>query len=733
MPYRLLLAFAAATLLGAQTGAAPRDATVVRHDLTVTLDPAAGHLVVTDRITLPASWRATEFALSATLQVVHAEPGVEPVGSRPSPGSDGASPPRVRRYRFTSEPAGTVTLRYEGRLAHPLETAGEEYARGFRQTRGLISEEGVYLAGGSDWYPRFDDGLVAFSLEAAVPEGWHLIAQGAGTSRDEQGRARWESEGATDEIYLVGGPLRVWQARSAEIDTLAYLRSDDEPLAERYLAATDRYLRMYASLIGPYPYSKFALVENFWETGYGMPSFTLLGYTVIRLPFILTSSYPHEILHNWWGNGVYVDYATGNWSEGLTAYLADHLLQEQRHMGDAHRRAALQRYASFVKEERDFALRDFRGRESAATEAVGYGKTMMLFHMLRRELGDGGFRTFLSRFYERHLHTRASFADVERVASEVAGEPLRPFFAQWVSRVGAPVIEVEARMARGADGAAQIEGVIRQTQPGPPYTLRVPVVLQTAPGPDGTSAVAAEVLVSETAQAFTVPVPAVGRPLALHLDPGFDLFRRLHAREIPSSIGQLFGDTALTAVLPARATPAERQAYREMLGAWRSPSQRVEIVTDADLARLPADRSVWLLGRDNRFVAGVLDTRPEVRWDRDALALPGHRIPFDGHSVVVTFRHPADPERAVGWIAVGAPGAHAPLARRLPHYGRYSYLGFTGADAENSAKGEWMASDSPLTIDLRPASERGDPLPAAAFPRRPPLVELPDAGGRRRP
>jgi hypothetical protein len=54
-----------------------------------------------------------------------------------------------------------------------------------------------------------------------------------------------------------------------------------------------------------------------------MPSFTLLGSRVIRLPFILYSSYPHEILHNWWGNSVYVDYARGNWSEGLTSYLAE--------------------------------------------------------------------------------------------------------------------------------------------------------------------------------------------------------------------------------------------------------------------------------------------------------------------------------------------------------------------------------------------------------------------------
>lgn len=99
---------------------------------------------------------------------------------------------------------------------------------------------------------------------------------------------------------------------------------------------------MYRKLIGPYPYWKFALIENFWETGYGMPSFTLLGPQVIRFPFILHSSYPHELLHNWWGNSVYVDFKKGNWCEGLTAYLADHLIQEQRGQGDSYRRATLQ-------------------------------------------------------------------------------------------------------------------------------------------------------------------------------------------------------------------------------------------------------------------------------------------------------------------------------------------------------------------------------------------------------
>jgi len=58
---------------------------------------------------------------------------------------------------------------------------------------------------------------------------------------------------------------------------MAFLRTPDDALANKYLEATSRYISLYDRLIGPYPYKKFALVENFWETGFGMPSFTLLG------------------------------------------------------------------------------------------------------------------------------------------------------------------------------------------------------------------------------------------------------------------------------------------------------------------------------------------------------------------------------------------------------------------------------------------------------------------------
>jgi hypothetical protein len=53
-----------------------------------------------------------------------------------------------------------------------------------------------------------------------------------------------------------------------------FLYEADSELAQRYLKATADYLDLYNELLGPYPFGKFALVENFWQTGFGMPSFT---------------------------------------------------------------------------------------------------------------------------------------------------------------------------------------------------------------------------------------------------------------------------------------------------------------------------------------------------------------------------------------------------------------------------------------------------------------------------
>ena len=173
-----------------------------------------------------------------------------------------------------------------------------------------------------------------------------------------------------------------------------------------------------------------------------------------------------KILHNWWGNGVYTDYEKGNWAEGLTTYLADHLIKEQRGAAVEYRRSVLQKYTNYVtaNKDKDFPLTEFRSRHSAVTEAVGYGKTMMLFHMLRQQLGDQAFIKALHRFYRKYKFKVASFDDVETIFNNVTEEPLESMFEQWVKRSGAPSLRVSTAIAKPQGDGYILSATITQTQ-----------------------------------------------------------------------------------------------------------------------------------------------------------------------------------------------------------------------------------------------------------------------------
>jgi hypothetical protein len=699
--------------------------------LDASLDPQARTVAVEATITLPDSLagRTVEFLLAAPLVIETSQPAATRIAAGEGPGFIGingssaslAREGRAARWRVAL-PAGSnvIRLRYRGPVAFGFDTPQQEYARGFSETAGTIQPEGVYLAGSTLWYPYLGDSLFTFEVAARAPAGWHLIGPGNGSSRDADGVAHWRSELPIDELHLVGGPLVRYARSTGAVEAEVYLRKPDDALAGKYLEATARYTEMYRRLIGPYPYGKFALVENFWETGYGMPSFTLLGPQIIRFPFILTSSYPHEILHNWWGNSVYVDYASGNWCEGLTAYLADHLFKEQQGQGAEYRRDTLKKYRDFVRDGQDFPLTQFRSRHSPATEAVGYGKALMLFHMVRRQVGDDAFRAGLQRFYREFKGRRASFDDFRRSVEAASKQDLNPLFRAFVDRAGAPDLRLaDVRVER--DGAGyRVRGRIEQRQPGEPYVLDVPLALRAADG-----SVLRSVRIAERRTDFVLE--SATPPQLVELDPEFDLFRLLDARETAPSIGQLFGEPQVLAVLPAGASPARLDAYRKMLEFWSGGTQRFTIRTDREVDALPADRAVWVVGRDNALARRWFgdDAAIGLAVDGEAIATGTGRIPFAGSSAVVVRRHPRNVGKAIGWITVDPLEAAPGLARKLPHYGKYSYLGFEGSEPANTVKGEWPTSDSPLRADLRAPAERTAPAAAAAHPKRSALAELP--------
>jgi aminopeptidase N len=680
------------------------------HQLRIVLHPEQHTLAVEDRITLlPGSPRTLYFSLHRDLNPVSSDAEIKPADSMPENW--------LRQYRVTL-PRGhdSFTLAYGGEIFHPPQQDARE-ARSFESTPGIIATEGTVLTGDSGWYPRFSDGMLAFALDITLPQGWRAISQGKGLVSNN-GNTVWQESQPQDEIYLIAAPFIEYRQSGEGIEAQVYLRKDDSALAQRYLEATSRYLAMYQRLIGPYPYAKFALVENFWETGYGMPSFTLLGSQVIRLSFIIDSSYPHEILHNWWGNGVYVDYASGNWSEGLTAYLADHLLQERKGNGAEFRRSVLQKYADFVSAGRDFPLAQFTSRHSAQSEAVGYGKAMMLFHMLRRQMGDDVFTRTLQKFYRDYRFKRASFADLEQAFSQASGKNLKPYFTQWVQQSGAPQLRLISTQARRAGAAYELNIKIEQTQPGPAYALNVPLAVTLA----GQNAAYSAVIEMKEDKQAELHLSLAAQPLRVDVDPEFDLFRRLDRAEIPPALSQIFGAEKLMIVLPRKAPEDLRAQYVAIAQAWqKQPSRETSIKWDDEITRWTDEDAVWLFGEENNF-RGEFQT---------ALMQSGAMLSEGGvwlakeyqrplHALVLTTHIGQTP---VAWLAAPDVAMLPILARKLPHYSKFSYAAFSGPELTNLIKGVWPVTRSPLAQVVKQEDGSSVDVPRAKLATRDSLAK----------
>ncbi len=693
-------------------------APVVDHDLSVTLDVQKHRIDVVDTMTLGSEQASVNLVLHAGLS-----PTVDGGKVAVSPLPPGGAVPAEKISVTFDKPQKKLVVHYGGVIVHAPAQVATEHQRSFAETPGTLADAGAYLSGDALWYPHIADELVTSKVKVTgMPAGWRALSEGDGAGKDA-----WISTTPADDIHLVAGPFKETKERKLGVDVLIWLREDDPALAQRYLEVTGQYLALYRDLIGPYPYGKFALVENFWETGYGMPSFTLLGPQVVRFPFILHTSWPHELLHNWWGNGVFVDKAHGNWSEGLTAYLADHLDAEQNGRGVSYRRTTLQRYQDFVSVDpkKDFPLSQFESRFSAASEAVGYGKWLMVVHMLRRKLGDEGFKAGLKRLWKDHRFARADFDDVREAFQPSTKEDLRGFFDAWVNRTGAPRIRwTDVREKTDRHGKRTLAVTLQQTQEEAPFPVDVPVVVTTVDG----RAVSAVVPMREKTAHAVIALPA--KAARVDIDPFVDVFRELLPGETAPSLSRTLGSTRTVFVMPTLASVEERAAWQRFAAAVCGDDAKCSSVDDKKLPRLPTDAAVWVLGYGNdlRAAAVVSSARFGAHFDDVGFLAPGpwtfdrvknERTDPGKTSVAFALADPVNSAEGMAFVGAHTAKAIDLLARKLPHYGKYGYLAFVGDGVDNRIKGEWEPDASPLTVFL------GNERPALALKAPGPLAKLP--------
>ena len=530
----------------------------------------------------------------------------------------------------------------------------------------LVSDNGITLAG--FWHPIPDMDML-YSLQARIPEHFTGVTENDSMSstpcRDAENLKNVSASFShpVRSIHFVAGPYELQSKQlKNDITISTYFFKEDANLADDYLQKAAVYVERYQDLIGPYPYDRYNIVENRLPTGYGMPTFTLLGQAVVRLPFIKDTSLGHEILHSWFGNSIKLSDGSGNWSEGLTTYLADQLYAEDNGKGSEYRKNQLLRYASYVHSDNDMPLQDFVNAGDSQpmakkVRAIGYDKGSMVFHMLRIKLGDEVFFKALNTFYMKNRYKRAGWEDIEDSFTVVSGVDLSDFFTQWLTRWDLPRFSINHIDISQVQGKSIISFTVKQKNVEP-YALTIPVLIKTR-----TDEKREIVNIREKNAAVKITVNEL--PSSLVIDPDYDLMRALWTEEKPPVWSMFIGAESRKAVL---ASEEDSEIYAPL----------ISYLKDIGCETLPFDEISNADLTQGSFL--FLGQSPQ---SQGLFADPNH--PDSGFTLDVR-KNQLEPDETMVLVTSSSQEETALATRKLRHYGKYSYLHFQEGRMKEKSK-----------------------------------------------
>lgn len=693
-PVRAAFLFAVTGALLAGCAAPPTrlDFRAERYEIDAHIDPTAHRMVgrttidlvrTDERVIDPEQPVSIEFALHRDLKVTRVAAGGADIrrwytkDRTPTSTPADHDGPRVARTHVLvlDQPIDrmVLTVDYEGRL-HQDVGAGEKPGEIHNfAMRAHVGEDGVFLAGGP-WYPEpiaapdAPPALAEFAVTANRPPGFVLIA-GAESAHDDadddDARYRWQSPYPLDGMVLVGGPLERHAAMHNDVAIGVYLRPEQAAHAAGLIDAARAYLDRYEPLIGPYPAREFKIVENFFSSGFAFPTFTLLSSDVINMGERSQTTHgyiDHEVLHGWWGNGVFVDPRDGNWCEALASYGANYygFVLDGDDAGARKTRRNFSHFLSRIEPEADKPLGTY-GLPGGCGRGIAYHKGAIVFHMLAREIGQDAFWSAMRRLTEEYVGRHASWEDIRRVCAQASGQDLDVFFGQWVRGGGAPELElIGARYT-----SAEQKLTIAISQGGEAFDIDVPIRL-VYPG------TTQDVLIPMNASEIMATVDVDAAPQRVILDPDYHLFRKVSPNEVLPTTARTRSGNAFASILPA-GEPAKQYLELKSIfeGSFDEPGDDVRAFTAGaiDASQL-GTHNLLILGEAvhdppvQAFFAGI---GFPVRFDAGGFELEGERYASPAHSVLATFGHPGVPGGGVTVLFANSKDA-IPPAMLIPFY-----------------------------------------------------------------
>jgi len=516
----------------------------------------------------------------------------------------------------------------------------------------LISHRGISLMHG--WYP-VPDKAMQFHLTAALPQSFTAVTEANLFPLQRSGnKVTATFSTASRTIHFVAGPYSHKKRtirKGLSVYTLFF--PEDKGLADDYLDAAGRFLERYEKEIGPFPYPHYVITANRLPTGFGFPGFTLIGQTVLRLPFIKETSLGHEILHSWFGNSVDVDYSRGNWCEGLTSYLSDYSYRTKKGQGSQARKEAISTYLSYVHDDTVIPLEKFDSAShnqqfAKARRAVGYTRGALLFHELKKKIGSQPFSRAIRLFYSENKGKKASWEDLQKSFEAASGQKLERFFQERLEQTEIPSLQVKDAEIGSIENRPVLSFTLLQLTESP-FSLVVPVHITTI---NGTTIYTQFINQKDN----RISIPLDSRPLEFTLDPEYSFLRMLAPAETSPVWSEFIGAESRLIIL---ASEKERVVFSSFLNSLGTGDLNIKLSADVSNQEL-SENSLLFLG---------MDQKPA----RSLFADPGHST--SGFTLDVR-TNPLNPDHVAVLVTSSNVEETESVARRLSHYGKYSFLHF---------------------------------------------------------
>ena len=648
------------TLLATGTTVAATGLHPPHHDIRVVIDTASGDTRISDRLQLSGQ-PVYRFRLAHWLELEALQLNGEAVKARKSEG--------LFEVALTNETENILEFEMAGRLPPSHDGSLNTSSHG---------PDGSFLPAWDSWIPQDYSQPMTFRLQATVPVSQRAIATGRLVDETTDG----ENQGIVTEQLRPGeapslfvGPYRVTERIRDGVRLRTYFHAGLGDFTQAYFDAAGSYIDRYRNEIGDYPYDDFHIISAPLPAGLGFPGATYIDRRIVPLPFMRTRSLAHEVLHNWWGNALTVDYLSGNWAEGLTTYMADYALERDK--GDIEARNMrvkwLRDYAA-LPAQRDQPVREFRSKQHQAAQVIGYNKVAFIFHMLNLEIGQRAFDDGIRRFWRDHRFTTASWDDLRDAFEQASGRDLDWFFEQWLDRSGAPELDLGAYSVSSVDDGYLVRVEVLQSQPG--YRFRLPARLTTEAG---TEYRVMDVESARTRLEWITP----NRPVSIHLDPHNDVFRRLDRLETAPILRDVTLHPETQLRIAGNADGFEQIAKQLAGRLMDTPPQLLE----RNQARDPL-RPLLLVTTSAQLDAQLAAI---------GIELPGALPPGNYAASAWTAR--LDNGTPVLVISAESADELQALLRPLPHYRGQSYVLFDNGRAQQ--RGIWQMDRGPLYLDLR--------------------------------